>query len=301
MAEWVDLLDSVNQKYDNQTSGLTADNAQDAIDEVVAEGGDVTGPPGPVTDETLAIYDGTTGKVIKEGGVTFASVISTETADQFTQVIVDAAPVIGDLLLLEKNTTGAKRHIDITSLPGVKGPASSLSGNVAAFADISGELLADGGVQVPSLVSTAVDDQFITVANDAAPVAQDKLLLEKTITGAKRHIFLGDLPGGGSDLTDAVFPTYAVFDEEVVADASVDFADGNKQVVDANANPAISLSSPGVGNFLLVINNSGDLATIAPQPFWDSGTPPVWAGTSILSLYHDGTDYYGSAIVGAAQ
>ena len=35
--EFVDLLDSFNQKYDNATSGLTADNAQDAIDELAAD------------------------------------------------------------------------------------------------------------------------------------------------------------------------------------------------------------------------------------------------------------------------
>lgn len=40
----IDLLDSANQKYDNTTSGLTATNAQDAIDELAASGGAETDP-----------------------------------------------------------------------------------------------------------------------------------------------------------------------------------------------------------------------------------------------------------------
>jgi len=102
------------------------------------------------------------------------------------------------------------------------------------------------------------------------------------------------------DLTDAVFPTYAVFDAEFVADATVNFSDGNKQSVDATTHTALTLTFPGIGNYVLKILNSGDLATITPPINWDSGTAPLWAGTSILSLYYDGTTLYGSAIVGAA-
>jgi len=39
MATTIDLLDSVNQKYDNGTSGLTATQVQDAIDELADSGG----------------------------------------------------------------------------------------------------------------------------------------------------------------------------------------------------------------------------------------------------------------------
>lgn len=105
---------------------------------------------------------------------------------------------------------------------------------------------------------------------------------------------------GSGDLTDAVFPTYAVFDEEVAGDATIDFSDGNKQTVDAATYANLTLSAPGVGNYILQIKNSGSLVGITPTPLWDSGTAPTWAGTAILALYWDGISFYGSAIVGAS-
>lgn len=102
------------------------------------------------------------------------------------------------------------------------------------------------------------------------------------------------------DNLKAIFTGYAAFDAQVAADATVAFADGNKQTVDAAVNSALTLTFPGVGSYILRITNSASLSTITPTPLWDSGTAPSWAGTSILALYYDGTDVYGSAIVGAA-
>ena len=107
-------------------------------------------------------------------------------------------------------------------------------------------------------------------------------------------------PPPATDLSNAEFPDSAHFQSEVAADATVAFTDSNKQSVNATTNPALTLSAPGVGNYLLRILNSASLTGITPTPLWDSGNAPVWAGTSILSLYYDGTNWYGSAIVGVA-
>lgn len=110
----------------------------------------------------------------------------------------------------------------------------------------------------------------------------------------------GAQTGGGGDLSNAEFPDSAHFASQVAADATVAFTDGNKQSVDAAVNAALTLSAPGVGSYLLKILNSSSLTGITPTPKWDSGTAPTWAGTSVLALYYDGTDWFGSAIVGAA-
>lgn len=59
--------------YDNTHSGLAAENVQDAIDEIVGSGY-VVGPSSAV-DENLAVFDGTTGKVLKDSGINQDSLI----------------------------------------------------------------------------------------------------------------------------------------------------------------------------------------------------------------------------------
>ena len=108
------------------------------------------------------------------------------------------------------------------------------------------------------------------------------------------------VPGGVPDLSNAEFPDSAHFASQVAADATVAFTDGNKQSVNATTNPSLTLTAPGVGSYILQILNSGSLTSITPTPKWDGGSAPTWGGTSILALYYDGTDWYGSAIVSAA-
>ena len=144
-------------------------------------------------------------------------------------------------------------------------------------------------------------DQFGNNEEKTSPVAADRLLIEDSeASGAKRYVQISNLPAGAVDLSNAAFPDSAHFASEVVADATVAFTDSNKQSVDASTHASLTLSAPGIGNYVLRILNSGSLSGITPTPLWDSGNAPVWAGTSILSLYYDGTNWYGSAIVGAA-
>lgn len=67
----IDLLSVADRHaYDHSTSGLAATNVQDAIDEIVASGGgtgDVVGPASSV-DGRVVLFDGTTGKLLKDGG-----------------------------------------------------------------------------------------------------------------------------------------------------------------------------------------------------------------------------------------
>ncbi len=106
-----------------------------------------------------------------------------------------------------------------------------------------------------------------------------------------------------TNLTDAEFPTYAVFDELVSGGAAIDFASGNKQSVDASVNNAVTVTAPAgkPANFMLRILNSGSLTSIAPAAggtiLWAGGTAPSWAGRSDLALFYDGTNWVGSALV----
>lgn len=97
---WADVeassIDAANVTYDNTASGLTATDVQDAIDEldtlIGGLSGDVVGPGSSVADH-IALFDGTTGKLIKDGGKTIAQIREIEQNSQstaYTFVLADA-------------------------------------------------------------------------------------------------------------------------------------------------------------------------------------------------------------------
>lgn len=85
---------------------------------------------------------------------------------------------------------------------------------------------------------------------------------------------------------------------------SIDFATDQKQKVTLTANTmtlTLDTTSVGVGNYLLKIVNGG-LATLtwaseSGSLYWRGGSEPslTSSGTDLVSLYFDGTDWYGDA------
>ncbi len=134
---------------------------------------------------------------------------------------------------------------------------------------------------------------------DLGNPASDGYVLSSTAAGARSWV----AQSGGGDLTDAIFPTFAVMDANVAAAAAINFATGNSQTVDAAVNPAVTVTSPTgrPGHFALTIANSGSLTSIAPSAggdiLWENDVPPSWAGKTKLSLYYDGSEWAGSGLV----
>ena len=91
----VPTVSAADVGYDNSSSGITATDVQAAIDEIAANppgSGDVVGPGSAVTDR-IAVFDGTTGKLIKDGGATIAEVRAIPQNSQsaaYTLVLADA-------------------------------------------------------------------------------------------------------------------------------------------------------------------------------------------------------------------
>jgi hypothetical protein len=147
--------------------------------------GDVVGPASAV-DDRIATYDGTTGKLLQDGGKTIATVIS----DAVTAAAADILPVslasevTGDLPLAnlvqapaasrilgrgsssgsgdyEPISIGAGLTMDGTTLkvnPGagsgdVVGPAVSVAGNIATFDDTTGKIIEDSGVALSDITT----------------------------------------------------------------------------------------------------------------------------------------------------
>ncbi len=225
MAEWVDLLDIANQKYDNTTSGLAATDGQAAIDEVAAAGGgDVTGPAGGTVDDEFALYDDTTGKLIRgAGGVT---------------------------LTIITNSLSGK----------VDGAVSSTDREIVAFDGGSGQLIDGTGYTESQVITTTQNGQYGSVLEKATPVGADHLLLEDSADFYnKKYVQVSSL-ASTPDLTDAVFPTYAGFDavnDTAAVNAgttNINFSSGNMHRLTGTASTTLgNWTFPTPGNYHIII------------------------------------------------
>lgn len=177
MAEWVDLLDSENQKYDNTTSGLTATNAKDAIDELAASPGtgDVVGPAGGTVDDEFALYDDTTGKLIR-------------------------------------GASGTTLSATVAAINGkIDGPGSATNREIVAFDGTTGKIADGAGYTQTQVITQNQSDQYLATGNKATPVSADRILIEDSAaTYGKKYVDVGDLPssGGIGDAPDDVSRTY---------------------------------------------------------------------------------------------
>lgn len=81
---------------------------------------------------------------------------------------------------------------------------------------------------------------------------------------------------------------------------TVDFANGNKQIITLNRNINLTLTAPGIGNYQLIVFQDAvgkrTLTWSNVTMFLGSGTAPPVKTTSysrtLFTLYYDGTDFY---------
>lgn len=79
---------------------------------------------------------------------------------------------------------------------------------------------------------------------------------------------------------------------------TVDWTTGQKQKFTFTGATTLSFTSPpGAGNLVLKMINPAANITWGTVILWHGGLEPVWTttGTDLLSIYYDGTDYYGMA------
>jgi hypothetical protein len=152
-------------------------------------GGDVTGPASSV-DSNLAAFDGTTGKILKDGGVSassFATAAQGATADSATQPGDNVSTLTNDAAYLSTVATDATITGDgtpgspLSAVTGgsgdVTGPASSVNENIAVFDGVTGKVIKDGGAKTTDFATSAQGakadtatqpgDNISTLTNDA--------------------------------------------------------------------------------------------------------------------------------------
>jgi len=226
------------------------------------------------------------------------------TRDQWYQITGLSCTVQQDILTGDRYDTTAHIFVaesggkdeDVVISYGINGAAPTGVGK-------STRVIKDTATAIP--VSTSV-----IAASDISAGQTVEVWVKKTKDNASTLFIDGpsgthtetlSVPSGGSgviDLTDSTFPTYAVFQNVFAASAAIDFANGNKQALDVTG-LSLTFAAPGPGSFILDMVNSDALTAITTPVLWDSGTVPTWAGRSVLALFYDGTNWFGSALVGA--
>jgi len=175
--------------------------------------GDVTGP-GSATDENIAVYDSTTGKIIKDGGSTVAEVLdrANHTGTQTASTISDFDEAVGAETVL----TGIVSIEDITSLNAditkldylasdyfIQGVKYSFAGDTAVAPTIgAGDTSTWVGLDASGLVYST--DAFT-----------DTQLRETVIPLARIQTVQGQ-SGPGSDLQEPVHLTYSIGEDGFV-------------------------------------------------------------------------------------
>jgi hypothetical protein len=113
--------------------------------------GNVSGPVSSV-DSDLALFNGITGKLIKDSGVQL-SAIALLASPTFTGIPAAPTPTAGTNTTQIATTafvTGA-----VSTAGGVSGPASSVDSDIALFNGITGKIIKDSGVLLSSLAPLA--------------------------------------------------------------------------------------------------------------------------------------------------
>jgi hypothetical protein len=168
--------------------------------------GDVVGPAG-ATDSHVALFDGTTGKLLKGGGA-LGTAAATDAADYATAAqgaLADSAVQPADLAAVA--TSGA--YADLSGAPTIPANANDLATEGAALGNITGAATVDcaAGQVFTATVTGAVTVSFTN------PNAYDEIVLHLTNGGAAAVTWPAavDWPGGSAPALTAAGVDLLVF------------------------------------------------------------------------------------------
>jgi hypothetical protein len=93
-----------------------------------------------------------------------------------------------------------------------------------------------------------------------------------------------------------------VYDAEVAATSAINWNTGNRQKFTTSGDVAFTFTNPaGPTNCQLKLSYGGAHTPTFPTIKWAGGTEPTWTKTSgktdIVTLYFDGTAWWGSAVL----
>jgi hypothetical protein len=222
-----------------------------------ASTGDVVGPASAEA-ENIALFDGTTGKLLKDSGKTIA------------EIIFDAGA--GDVV----------------------GPASATNGNLAVFDGTTGKLIKDGGAKPTGDVTAAasIDDNHLVRGDGGLKGVQDTGI---TVDDSDNVTGINSVAVGGAAVANANATFNGQYVSPLVDDGNsglaktIDWKDGNEHYVVLTDNVTFTFSNPvNGGRYVLLLNTgAGSFVPVWPANVrWAGGTAPtVTATASKLDLF----------------
>lgn len=314
--------------YDNAVSGLTATDVQAAIDEIAAgaSSGDVVGPASSVSGR-VAIFNGTTGKLLQDGGTLLSELATQAYVDSLVQGLswkksVRAAStgngtlasafengdtldgvtlVTGDRILLKNQSTGSENGIYTVNASGAPTRATD--------ADTGAELV-NATVYV-SEGTTLADTQWTCTTNAPITVGSTSLAFAQLSSGGGAVTSVDAANGVETTSGSAITSTGTIQANELVnaqtgTTYTVLSSDRAKLVTLSNA-ASIAVTLPqatstfGAGWFCDIKNVGVGAVTITPTTSTINGaaTLRLITGESVR-IISDGTNYQVLASVKAS-
>lgn len=227
---------TITEGVDSITIGTSAGQA----------GGDVVGPAAS-TDSGVALFDGTTGKLLKSGAVlgtaAYQNTTSFATAAQGTKADTAVQPadlaakenvlVAGTNITIDRtNPSSPVINATVENYGDVVGPVSSVDNEVALFNGTTGKLIEGGGVLGSAAFSNSEAFQATLVSGTNI----------KTINGAT-------ILGTGDISTAQVGPYSGVFID-------------NSNIASVSGTQTLSLSTDGTFDFTLSANTTFSITNV---------------------------------------
>jgi hypothetical protein len=237
----------------------------------------------------------------KSGGMKWAAAaggpdndaIHDNVASEISAITEKTSPVAADMFIIEDSAAAnVKKMIELGSID------HDLLTNYSA-----GEhrIINDLGTSITELWSASKINYELGELVDGPGVSIDNAVARYNGTGG--HLLQCGTSGNNVIIDDSgntEFPGNVTFDALVTVSGSgsqtVNFTNGNKaKLTPTGAITSLTLTFPGIGNYMLHISNASDYAiTWTTTVKWPGGTAPTTDDDCLVALYYDGSTAWGT-------
>jgi len=208
----------------NWTAGAVIGNTITALDitaiEANALGGTVNTTGAPVTSGDVALFNDTTGKVLKDGGALGSAAFTASSAYDPAGAAAAVTPTTLGLVI--------GTNVQAYNAATVTGPGSSTAGHIAKFADTSGHVLSDGGAAGSGTVTsvTFTGDGTVLSNTPSGAVTTTGTVTASLNTQTANTVLAGPTTGSASTptfraLVTADIPYASITGDTVISAAGV--------------------------------------------------------------------------------
>jgi hypothetical protein len=259
-----------------QGTGITITNGNGSIT-IAATGGDVVGPAS-ATDNAIARFDGTTGKLIQNSAVTVADTSGDITGGKYNKVTITAPATGATLTIADGKTATVNNSITLAGTDATTMTFPSTSQTIAGLAaaqTLTNKDLTSSTNTFPSSLATLTGTQTLTnkdltsstntFPSSLATLTGTETLTNKTLTDPA---IIGTILEDVFTITDG-------------ADFEIDPGNGSIQLIELGANRTPKATNFAAGEAITLMVDDGTAYTLT----WTDAT---WGGSGVVWLTDSG-------------